>query len=125
VNYQTLSELQVTMLVFLYDMSSRPLLIIWQDNDTFGPFSDSAAASGSDPFTFRSSFTEDDSAFDTFGDFGDFQSAQDGELTPTAGSWTFTSGSSASDEWSEGSGHTEEHEMDKSGGNRTTDGALS
>ncbi|KIM86236.1 hypothetical protein PILCRDRAFT_65387 [Piloderma croceum F 1598] len=99
------------------------------DNEIFGPFSDSAVASGSDPFTFPSSFTEEDSAFDTFGDFGDFQSAQDGELTPTAGSWTFTSGLSASDEWSEGSGHSEEHDADKPGstvlgeGDRTaTDG---
>ena len=32
----------------------------------------------------------EDSSFDsTFGDFGEFQSARDGELTPTTGSWTF------------------------------------
>lgn len=77
-----------------------------QENDAFGPFSDDAAshtASGSDPFTLSSSFTEDDAAFDSFGDFGDFQTAEEeaGELTPTAGSWTFTSGSNTSDEWSE------------------------
>ncbi|EGO21202.1 hypothetical protein SERLADRAFT_452336 [Serpula lacrymans var. lacrymans S7.9] len=73
------------------------------DEDNFGPFSDSAAANGSDPFTFSSSFSEDmeDSSFDSFGDFGDFHSAQDGELTPTAGSWTLTSGSD--DAGSEGS----------------------
>jgi hypothetical protein len=35
---------------------------------------------------------------DNFGDFGDFHAAQDGELTPTADSWSFTSGSTASDE---------------------------
>jgi serine/threonine-protein phosphatase 6 regulatory subunit 3 len=75
---------------------------------------------------------EDDPTFDAFGDFGDFQSAQDGELTPTAGSWTFTSASNASDEWSEGSDHTEGHEKDKPGstgsgeGDRTaTEGVLS
>ncbi|KDQ61229.1 hypothetical protein JAAARDRAFT_173829 [Jaapia argillacea MUCL 33604] len=68
------------------------------DDDTFGPFSDSAAASGSDPFTFSSSFSEEigHSSFEDFGDFGDFQGGSgDGELTPTAGSWSFTSGSSA------------------------------
>jgi serine/threonine-protein phosphatase 6 regulatory subunit 3 len=85
------------------------------DNDAFGPFSDSAAASGEDPFTFPSSFADEDSTFDTFGDFGEFQTARDGELTPTAGSWTFTSGLSASDEWSEGSGHTEARDNDESG----------
>jgi serine/threonine-protein phosphatase 6 regulatory subunit 3 len=32
----------------------------------------------------------EDTSFDSsFGDFGEFQSAQDGELTPTTGSWTF------------------------------------
>ena len=73
--------------------------------DTFGPFSDNAAASGSDPFTFASnSATEEfmeDSSFDSFGDFGDFQSAgsgsfeAEGTLTPTgADSWSFTSASS-------------------------------
>ncbi|TFK68279.1 SAPS-domain-containing protein [Pluteus cervinus] len=119
------------------------------DDDGFGPFSDSAAVSHSDPFTFPSSFSADeieDSSFDNFGDFGDFQSAtattsnsitnpnplgsgpaapanpgttaevngfgsnfgddyhggvhdredtssNGGDLTPTAGSWTFASGS--------------------------------
>lgn len=39
-----------------------------------------------------------DSSFDDFGDFGDFQAATTGEgdMTPTTGSWTFSSGSSAS-----------------------------
>jgi len=70
----------------------------------FGPFSDSDT--GSDPFTFTTSFSDemDDGSFDTFGDFGDFQAAQDGELTPT-GSWSFTSGSTSDDAGSEDSGH--------------------
>ncbi|OSD08435.1 SAPS-domain-containing protein [Trametes coccinea BRFM310] len=75
------------------------------EDDGFGPFSDTAAASGSDPFTFASaSVTEEfmeDSSFDSFGDFGDFQSAgsnsfeAEGTLTPTgADSWSFASASS-------------------------------
>ncbi len=32
-----------------------------------------------------------ESSFESFGDFGEFQGAADGELTPTAGSWTFAS----------------------------------
>jgi len=88
------------------------------DDDGFGPFSD-AAASGTDPFTFPSSFSDelDESAlFDTFGDFGEFQSGSgstgsisgdaSGELTPTGDSWTFasasSSGTSTSDDLSEG-----------------------
>ncbi|KAL0576562.1 sporulation-induced protein [Marasmius crinis-equi] len=73
------------------------------EDDDFGPFSDSNGASGSDPFTFPTSFSPeelDESSFESFGDFGDFQSAdelQDGELTPTGGSWTFASDSSLSD----------------------------
>ncbi|OBZ65736.1 Extragenic suppressor of kinetochore protein 1, partial [Grifola frondosa] len=72
------------------------------EDDAFGPFSDAAAASGSDPFTFPSGLAEEnmeDSSFDSFGDFGDFQSAGsgsiEGSLTPTgADSWSFTSASS-------------------------------
>ncbi|KAF9218360.1 SAPS-domain-containing protein [Gyrodon lividus] len=70
----------------------------YDEDDGFGPFSDAAAAGPSDPFTlssssFSSSFSSDDSF-----DFGDFQAGnsdepRDGELTPTIGSWTFTSGS--------------------------------
>lgn len=67
-------------------------------DDAFGPFSDSAAASGADPFTFSPSISEDleDAAgFDSFGnDFGEFHAAGDGETTPTAESWSFTSVSS-------------------------------
>ncbi|KAG7093017.1 hypothetical protein E1B28_009314 [Marasmius oreades] len=73
------------------------------DDDDFGPFSDSGGASGTDPFTFPSSFSEeiDESSFESFGEFGDFQGAeaderQDGELTPTGGSWMFASDSSIS-----------------------------
>ena len=56
-------------------------------DDAFGPFSDATA---NDPFTHSE---QDDSPFD----FGDFQAAEtpsDGEMTPTAGSWTFEGGSS-------------------------------
>jgi len=100
-----------------------------QDNDPFGPFSDSAAARGSDPFSFPSTLADEDSTFDSFGDFGDFQSARDGEFTPTTGSWTFASDSSTSDEWSEGFGHADGREMDKlrltsgEGNHAATDGA--
>ncbi|KAK1223099.1 sporulation-induced protein [Marasmius sp. AFHP31] len=79
------------------------------EDDDFGPFSESGGASGTDPFTFPSSLSPeelDESSFESFGDFGDFQSAdelQDGELTPTGGSWTFASDSSVSDTNSEGS----------------------
>ncbi|KAF7364013.1 hypothetical protein MSAN_01060000 [Mycena sanguinolenta] len=70
----------------------------FNDDDGFGPFSDAAAVDGSDPFTFSSSFSDEmeDTAFDSFADFGEFSPPQDGELTPTAGSWTFTGGSSPS-----------------------------
>ncbi|KDR73731.1 hypothetical protein GALMADRAFT_251541 [Galerina marginata CBS 339.88] len=65
------------------------------DDDGFGPFSDSAAPTN-DAFTFSSSFSDEDSSFESFGDFGDFQSADDhdGDSTPTttgSGSWTFAS----------------------------------
>ncbi|KAJ7264879.1 SIT4 phosphatase-associated protein-domain-containing protein [Mycena haematopus] len=70
----------------------------FNDDDGFGPFSDAAAVDGSDPFTFSSSFSDEmeDTAFDSFADFGEFSPPRDGELTPTAGSWTFTSDSSPS-----------------------------
>src|ERR1700710_1329600 len=66
-------------------------------DDGFGPFSDSAAAAAaaSEPFHFDSSLSSL-SSDDSF-DFGEFQSSDeiihDGELTPTAGSWTLASGS--------------------------------
>ena len=68
--------------------------------DTFGPFSDAAAASGSDPFTFASASAEEpehleDASFESFGDFGDFQSADSGSADGGgAGSWTLASSSS-------------------------------
>lgn len=72
-----------------------------QDEDTFGPFSDAAAAISShsrDPFGVPSlSEDADDTSFDQFGDFGDFQAA-DSDLTPTGGSWTFASDTSVSSE---------------------------
>ena len=66
------------------------MLIFPSPKDAFGPFSDSSAAN--DSFTFSSSFSDEESSFESFGDFGDFQSPEDGELTPTtSGSWTFAS----------------------------------
>lgn len=75
--------------------------------DTFGPFSDSAAVPGTnsnvDPFGLPTSggATEEmieESSFDTFGDFGDFQSAgsvsSSGAISPTPGSWSFDSSGS-------------------------------
>lgn len=88
-------------------------MLIRAAQDAFGPFSDAAAASGSDPFTFPSSLSEslvEDGTFDSFGDFGDFQNAgggsggadsgleDSGHLTPTADSWSFASISSTGSE---------------------------
>ncbi|GLB34588.1 putative SAPS-domain-containing protein [Lyophyllum shimeji] len=75
-------------------------------DDGFGPFSDASAASrskgsGGDPFSFSSSFSDESFDSESFGDFGDFQSAStegDGELTPTTGSWTFASDSSTDED---------------------------
>ncbi|KAL1761338.1 SIT4 phosphatase-associated protein-domain-containing protein [Schizophyllum commune] len=87
------------------------------DEDTFGAFTtaNGSGVSDTDPFTFPSSFPSGDgagdlsaSAFDDdFGDFGDFQSAgtdepEDGELTPTTGSWTFASSTSSAQSDDEG-----------------------
>ncbi|KAH9931705.1 SAPS-domain-containing protein [Epithele typhae] len=73
--------------------------------DAFGPFSDTAATPSNDPFSFATTTSDDfmnESAFESFGDFGDFQSAStssfedEGTLTPTgADSWSFASVSSA------------------------------
>jgi serine/threonine-protein phosphatase 6 regulatory subunit 3 len=84
------------------------------DDDSFGPFSDSAAASRSDPFNLSASFSDDiqEVSFDSFGDFGDFQSGGDGETTPTAGSWTFASGSSHSSPSDAGDGSGDEKDAD-------------
>ncbi|KAI0053980.1 SAPS-domain-containing protein [Auriscalpium vulgare] len=89
------------------------------EDEGFGPFSDSAAASGTDPFSFSSSFSDDiqDASFDSFGDFGEFHSAGDGETTPTAGSWTLTSGSSSrSSPSSEGGDSDEDSKASKGEG---------
>jgi serine/threonine-protein phosphatase 6 regulatory subunit 3 len=62
-----------------------------EDDDGFGPFSDSAA-SGTDPFTF--SPHDDGDGFGDFGEFGEFHTGgedDDGASTPTAESWSFTS----------------------------------
>ena len=61
--------------------SSRLDYIPLTQDDGFGPFSDSAATSDADPFTFSTSFSRelDDSTFDTFGDFGEFQTSPQGE----------------------------------------------
>ncbi|KAH7889332.1 SIT4 phosphatase-associated protein-domain-containing protein [Phlebopus sp. FC_14] len=83
-------------------LSDDPFGVNYDVDDRFGPFSESAVAGSSDPFTFSSSsFSSSFSSDDSF-DFGEFQSAdsegaRDGEHTPTAGSWTFASGSEA--EW--------------------------
>ncbi|KAG5635440.1 hypothetical protein H0H81_011247 [Sphagnurus paluster] len=75
-------------------------------DDGFGPFSDSTPApitNGGDLFNFSSSFSDESFDSESFGDFGDFQSAStegDGELTPTTGSWTFASDSSTDEEMS-------------------------
>ena len=45
---------------------------------------------GEPPISFTSVAIGDDSAFEGFGDFGDFQSA-DGHDTPTGGSWLLAS----------------------------------
>ncbi|KAI0273537.1 SIT4 phosphatase-associated protein-domain-containing protein [Gloeopeniophorella convolvens] len=100
---------------------SDPFATDDDDDDGFGPFSDSAAASRSDPFNLSSSFSDDiqEASFDSFGDFGEFHSAGDGETTPTAGSWTFASGSSHSSSSDTGEGSGDEKES----GTKLTEGA--
>ena len=94
-------------------MTSSHIPITLKD-DGFGPFSDSAASSQSDPFNLSSSFSDDirEVSFDSFGDFGDFHSSGDGETTPTAGSWTFTSGSGHSSPSDAGDGSSDEKDPD-------------
>ncbi|THH23096.1 hypothetical protein EUX98_g8077 [Antrodiella citrinella] len=77
------------------------------EDDTFGPFSDTAIASG-DPFTFTPGMSDDiveEASFDSFGDFGDFQSAGsiEGVQGGAADSWSFASLSSASSSVDDGS----------------------
>ena len=46
------------------------------------PFSDSAGTGSADAFAFSSSCSDEDSSFESFGDFGDFQAVmEDGEST--------------------------------------------
>ncbi|KAI0093776.1 SIT4 phosphatase-associated protein-domain-containing protein [Irpex rosettiformis] len=102
--------------------SSAPYTDPFED-DAFGPFSDAAAANGSEPFNFTTSTSDEaDSNFDGFGDFGDFQSAgsdsltldDSGNLTPTADSWSFASVSSTgSEEDGSSTGRLSESPKDK------------
>ncbi|KAF9014193.1 SIT4 phosphatase-associated protein-domain-containing protein [Cyathus striatus] len=68
------------------------------DDDGFGPFADPGPTDTPNPFLFGSSFSDEmeDASFDDNFDFGDFQSADDGDsdLTPTSGSWTLAGGDS-------------------------------
>ncbi|KAF8634542.1 hypothetical protein AX15_000840 [Amanita polypyramis BW_CC] len=72
----------------------NPYSLTSPQDEGFGPFSDAHATSasgasgsgegtsvdGEDPFSFSfSSSVSDDGSFDAFGDFGEFQSAPDGE----------------------------------------------
>ncbi|KAI9510264.1 SIT4 phosphatase-associated protein-domain-containing protein [Russula earlei] len=85
-------------------------------NDPFSTEDDDSAASRSDPFNLSSSFSDDtpEVSFDSFADFGEFQSAGDGETTPTAGSWTLTSGSghSSPSDPGDGSGSSDEKDTE-------------
>ncbi|KAI0080509.1 SAPS-domain-containing protein [Panus rudis PR-1116 ss-1] len=90
--------------------SSEPAYTNDPFDDDFGPFSDAAAPPSStdtrDAFNLSaadSGATEEmieESSFDSFGDFGDFQSPgsveSTGALSPSGGSWSFDSISSAS-----------------------------
>lgn len=98
------SVLTTYVLPLLFHSSSLFLRFPCNQDDAFGPFADSAAASGTDPFTFSPTISddlEDAAGFDAFGtEFGEFHAATgapsgDGETTPTAESWSFTSGSSS------------------------------
>lgn len=73
------------------------MLNIRQADDHFGPFTDAAVPTDGDPFSSFTSAQEDadDTSFDNFGDFGEFQTG-DGEMTPTGGSWSFASDTSIS-----------------------------
>ena len=70
-------------------------------DDQFGPFSDSAAApeSNANPFASFSgrgvSEDVDETTFDDFGDFGEFQAAES-DIAASGGSWSFTSDTSIS-----------------------------
>lgn len=77
-------------------LTDDPFGAHYDEDDAFGPFSDAAGTPTSEPIQFSTSFSSL-SSDDSF-DFGEFHSAdsdgvRDGDLTPTAGSWTFASGS--------------------------------
>ncbi|KAI6008648.1 SIT4 phosphatase-associated protein-domain-containing protein [Pisolithus marmoratus] len=77
-------------------LTDDPFGAHFDEDDAFGPFSDAAGTPTSEPIQFATSFSplSSDDSFD-FGEFhsADSDSMRDGELTPTAGSWTFASGS--------------------------------
>lgn len=79
-------------------LTDDPFGAHYDEDDAFGPFSDAAGSMASEPIQFSTSFSSlsSDDSFD-FGEFhsADSDSMRDGELTPTAGSWTFASGSEA------------------------------
>lgn len=78
-------------------MLSTDGLFVLQE-DQFGPFSDAAAApTDGEPYSFTA---DEDASYENFGDFGDFQGGE-GDLTPTAGSWSFASDTSISSTSSE------------------------
>jgi serine/threonine-protein phosphatase 6 regulatory subunit 3 len=96
----------LALMMYDFSLSDDNSFTHVSQDDTFGPFSDTAVASGADPFTFSPTFSRnfhDSDEDDSFGaEFGDFQSAAgedngdaDRESTPTAESWSFTSGSSS------------------------------
>lgn len=77
-------------------LTDDPFGAHYDEDDAFGPFSDAAGTPTSEPIQFSTSFSSlsSDDSFD-FGEFhsADSDSVRDGDLTPTAGSWTFASGS--------------------------------
>ncbi|KAI6103591.1 SIT4 phosphatase-associated protein-domain-containing protein [Pisolithus sp. B1] len=79
-------------------LTDDPFGAHYDEDDAFGPFSDAAGTLASEPIQFSTSFSSlsSDDSFD-FGEFhsADSDSVRDGDLTPTAGSWTFASGSEA------------------------------
>ncbi|KAI6005448.1 SIT4 phosphatase-associated protein-domain-containing protein [Pisolithus albus] len=81
-------------------LTDDPFGAHYDEDDAFGPFSDAAGTMASEPIQFSTSFSSlsSDDSFD-FGEFhsADSDSMRDGELTPTAGSWTFASGSETED----------------------------
>ncbi|KIL67003.1 hypothetical protein M378DRAFT_323035 [Amanita muscaria Koide BX008] len=94
-------------------------------DDDFGPFADTNAASGDDPFTFSSSFSDEmeDGSFDSFGEFGEFQNTSidvDDAASPgssgSSGSGGGTSVGGARDTVSRGTGVLGELDLSAVGG---------